>query len=292
MIKAPAFFFPTDTVLVDDDHLYAQLFIDSLENTHRVEIIEENELLDQQDEDFIFRSHRPKNVIKDIETIIKEKKENQNRMVSVIVADLHMKDITGLELFRKLKSPFIYRILISNFADDERFKTEISDAQNAGIIHAVLRKGINLKNELPKIVAKGQQKFFTNLTTKICSNSTAINCLSDTAFSNHFFQLIDEYKPDYIWPDENLSVFIFEKKSRIEKKKLFVTTIDEIKTLLEGENSQSALLKTIEILKTGNFMVCHENPHLLDGEEWAFYLRAAKKISGIDATYLYHMLEM
>lgn len=292
MLKVPPFFFPTETVLIDDDHLYAQLFVDSLDCKSRIEALENtNILLKQKNEDFLFMGDRPKNIVNSIEKCLEEKKDSLGRIVSVVVADFHMIGITGLELFRKLKSPFIYRILISNFID-ERFQSEINDAQNAGIIDAVLRKGEHLKNELPKTIIKGQQRFFAKVGSIIYHNSTAQNCLTDTAFAGHFLNLWNEYNPEYVWPETDFSVFTLEKRSKTEKKKMFITTPDEIQTLLEGDNSQSALPKTIEALKTGNFMVCHENPHIIDGEEWAFHLRPAKKIRGTDGTYLYHVLEI
>lgn len=292
MIKVPAFFFPTKTVLVDDDSTYAKLFIDSLECGHSIEFLNDiDRLINQSEEDFIFTENRPINVEKLIENSINAPQENSAKIISVIVADLHMPNTTGIELFRKLKSPFIYRILISNFSRDGRFQDEINDAQNAGTIHAVLQKKESLRDELPKILAQGQQKFFTNLATRFYNNSIPVNCLYDTAFAGHFSQLIDEYNPDYIQPGKDFSYFTFKKKSKNEKMNLFVTTSDEIRTLLQGDTSRSALSKTIELLKTGDFMICHENPHMLEGEEWAFYLRPAQKINGSNTTYLTHVLE-
>lgn len=292
MLKVPAFFFPTDTVLIDDDQLYAQLFVDSLDHKSRVKVIEDiNVFLNQKNEDFLFIGDRPKNIIGSIERCVEEKNDPLNRMISVVIADFHMADITGLELFKSLKSPFIYRILISNFID-ERFQSAVNDARNAGIIDAVLHKGDSLKNELPKTIIKGQQKFFAKVGSRLYRNSIPQNCLTDTSFAGHFLRILDEYNPEYIWPETDFSVFTLEKKSKSEKKKMFITTPEEIQTLLDGDNSQSALPKTIAALKTGDYMVCHENPHTLEGEEWAFHLRPTKKIQGTDATYLYHVLEI
>jgi hypothetical protein len=292
MLKVPAFFFPTETVLIDDDQLYAKLFLDSLDRNCKIDIIEDtNLLLGQKNEDFLFIGDRPKNIVNSIENCVEKKSDAIGRMISVVIADFHMGDISGLELFRKLKSPYIYRILISNFID-ERFQSAVNDAQNAGIIDAQLRKGDSLKYELPKAIIKGQQKFFVKVGTELYRNSVPQNCLTDTTFAGHFLKLLDDFKPEYIWPEIDFSVFTLEKKSKAESKKMFITTPEEIQTLLEGVNSQSALPKTIAALKTGDFMVCHENPHSLEGEEWAFHLRPAKKIHGSDGNYLYHVIEM
>lgn len=290
MLKVPAFFFPTETVMIDDDILYAQLFVDSLDGNTRVLIEDIGMLLNQKDDDFLFIGDKPKNILNSLEACIERKSDNLGRMISVVIADFHMPGTTGLELFRKLKSPFIYRILISNFID-ERFRAEVNEAQNAGIIDASLPKGESLKADLPKAITKGQQNFFAKVGTALYRNSMPQNCLTDTAFANHFLEIWNEYNPDYVWPEADFSVFTLERKSKTERKKIFVTTPEEIQTLLAGDNSQSALPKTIAALQTGDFIVCHENPHILEGEEWAFHLRPAKKIRGTDGTYLYHGLE-
>lgn len=298
MLKAPAFLFPTSVILIDDDYLYAQLLPDRLKNCPPMTAFSNFDfLLEQQENDFLLTNYDKNNIHKDhiyqnIKQSINNKTNQIKGVISVIVCDFHLQNTTGLELFNKLKSPFIYKILISNFIDPEsESEDEIKNAQNAGIIDVVLEKGTKLREQLPNAIFTGQSKFFTLLSNQIFEKQETQNHLSDTILSNHFIKMIDQFRPEYIWPEIDLASFTLEKANSKQKKRVFITTTDEINTLLSGYNAETALATTIEKLKSGDFIICHENPHSLDGLEWAYHLRPASKIAGSNSNFLYHTIE-
>jgi len=296
MLKAPAFLFPTSAIIVDDDNLYAQLLIDRLTNCGPIKAYSNFDfLLKQKDKDYCFVEGSPDSTnYKNINSIIKKSIANKDNllgdMISVMIFDLHMENMTGLELLYQIKSPFVYKILISNFIDS-KFEEEIKHAQNAGIIDVVLDKGDRLKEELPKAIFAGQSKFFTLLSNQIFEKQETQNYLSDTIFSEHYLKMIDTFRPQFIWPEKDLAAFTFERQSPTHKKSIFITTTDEINTLLSGYNAGTALPKTVEQLKSGKFMLCHENPHNLDGCDWAYYLKPAKIVDGSTSNFLYQTIE-
>lgn len=296
MLRTSAFLFPTTTVLVDDDNLYAQLLVDRLTDSPPIKVLSDFDLLlAQKDKDFIYLNFQDaKETNDDINTLIelsvKQKINRLNNVISVMIFDLHMTHMTGLEAFYQLKSPFIYKILISNFIDSQ-FKDEIKEAQNLGIIDVVLDKGSALRNELPKAVFAGQSRFFTKLSSQFFEKREAQNYLSDPAFSAWFQKAVEDFQPHFIWPERDLSSFTFERQEGNRTKKIFVSTQNEIEILLNGYNAESASVKTIEQLKSGDFIVCHSNPHGLEGSDWPYYMRKARKIIGANDTFFYGIID-
>jgi hypothetical protein len=293
MLKAPAFLFPTSIAIIDDDTIYPTLLINKIKSKSPIRSFSKPDFfLKEKDKDFIFLSEdvRPTdeptiNML--IQKTLHEHNNNLSDMLSVLIVDLHMNPTNGLELLYQIKSPFIYKVLISNFIDSP-YEQEIKHAQNMGYIDAVLEKGVRLKEELPPVIINGQLRFFSLLGNRIYANAHVHNYLSDAIFIGYFLKLIKQLNPTFIWPNENLNTFRFEESSTNQIVTLFITNEDEIKVLLEGQGANTASEKDIKQLKSGDFMLCCKNPHLLDGTEWPYYLRPANKIRGSHSLILYN----
>jgi hypothetical protein len=289
MIKAPAFLFPTETILIDDDITYAHLLIDSMSRCNSISAMDNADIiLKQKKSDFIFLDGHKDDGEALVRSCLDREKNDAPNLVSVIVADLHMGSIRGLDIFYQLKSPYIYRILISNFID-ERFQEEINEAQNCGAIDVVLQKGRNLKIELPSAIDMGQSKFFTLLSNNLLDTESNQNYLSDTEFAEEFKKLLNTYQPDFVWPHQGQTNFVFRKNGNGESQRVFITTPEENDMLIQSDSAHSAPKKALDMLKSGNHMICHTEPHNLDGNEWPFYLREAKKISGSKNNFLFQI---
>lgn len=293
MIKAPAFLFPTTAIIIDDDAIYAKLMSQKIQSPLNIETYDRWDfLIKQKDRDFIFspavkESHDDVSVNQLIHKSIKDRKNYLSQLVSVVVVDLLLGDTTGIELFYQLNSPLIYKVLISNFIDLPH-REEIKHAQNSGLIHAVLEKGPRLAQELSNTLITGQLRFFSALSNRILHNNDSCSYLSDTLFASHFRSMAEKFNPQYIWPNKEFNTFSLENNEDMQKSTLFITSLEEVKTLLDSENALTAPAKTIEQLDSGNFVLAHESPMLLDGTEWPQYIRPAKKLQGSSLTYLYN----
>ena len=139
-MKAPIAIFPTKSLMIDDDFLYARLFAKNMLRNHGTSIIPNNHdsiktILEHSDSDFLFYNNDGKiSSINNISKTPHEIAEQLQGTLSVVIADFLMPDINGLEFFARIKSPFIYKILISNFID--KYPSEINRAINDGLVHA------------------------------------------------------------------------------------------------------------------------------------------------------------
>ncbi|MGH7249491.1 MAG: hypothetical protein ACREGC_00800, partial [Minisyncoccia bacterium] len=139
MFKAPAIYFPTTIVFLDDDRLYARMLIDHLGIPNLKYFESAHFLLGQKNEDLIFagNSAKQKGKLDDV-THLRENLEAikiTGDLVSVIVSDLHMAEYSGAAIFSELSSGFVGRILISNFMSYNKNK-DIFEGLNAGHINA------------------------------------------------------------------------------------------------------------------------------------------------------------
>jgi hypothetical protein len=288
MFKAPVFMFPTKIVLLDDDIFYAQLFADSIKKEiDIVPLTNTTAIFEQKDADFNFLEP-PSDLDIDFKGKIKTSISQQNPpwddLISVIIADQHMTPMLGSTLLSKLKSPYLRKILISNFIH-LRPDEEIDYLRNKGIIQAVLDKTDNLFSRLSSFARQCQIEFFSNLSNDIYSNNA--NPLTDSEFASLFIRLIYEFQPDTIWPLSNLNSFIFAKTKQQSSLKIFISTKEEIEALLDSHRVETAPKSISSMLLSNEFTLAHEDPLTLDGKYWERYLRPARKLHGRYADYLF-----
>ena len=295
MLKAPAFIFPTKVVFIDDDSLYAKLFISNMENNMNIESYSDGScFLNQKNSDFLFLPNQinypDQNQAKAL--IIKSIKEKINHLkdlISVIIVDLHMPNISGLELCQQIKSPFTYKILISNFLDsNESF--EIKSAQNTGVINEVIEKNQHLKYELPKAITRGYLNFFLKISNDIFKDDHG-SPLSNFSFSDLFYNFIKITSPDYIWPNYNLRYFNFINKKSLIDRNLCVTCHEEIDALLNSINYENLQEDIVKKISSGDIMISHEDPFKLDGCEWVNHIKPSKVLTDNTSKFIYSLTE-
>jgi hypothetical protein len=288
MFKAPAFMFPTKTVLMDDDHFFAELVAQSLSSKLVITPLFDTEVISQQKSSDLISVDQPsidKPTLKQqIVAGIHAQQMPLDGLVSVIITDEHMGSLRGSTLLSELKSPFVRKILISNFIM-LRPVPEVNQLRNRGLIHAVLDKTNNLFDQLPDVVQKSKIDFFTLLSQELFS--LKMNPLADTEFAALFVKLINEFNPDFISPAYNLQMFTFSKQAGKTPLKLFVSTKEQIEGLLDSHRVESAPKSIQSMLKSYEFALAHHDPMTLDGYCWEKYLRPAKKIPGQLTEYIF-----
>lgn len=215
---------------------------------------------------------------------VREQQQPFDDLVSVVIADQLMRPLLGSELFRQLRSPFIRKILISNFMK-LRPSPEIDHLRNIGVTQAAIDKSDQLALRLPAIIRQYQIDFFTLLSSELFNVKQ--NPLADSEFASVYVKLINEFRPDFIWPTRNLHTFAFSKATGQTSLKLFVSTKEQIEGLLDSHRVESAPKTIFSMLQSHEFTLAHEDPMTLDGHHWEKYLRPAKKIHGRQAEYLF-----
>lgn len=286
MFKAPAFMFPTTTIMIDDDQNYLNLFINAVKDVIEIKPLSSSEsIYNQRANDLMFVLPNDESIIK-IKSLlangIKQQQQPFEDLISVVIADQLMEPILGSSLLNQLKSPFVRKIIISN-AIKLRPNKDIDYLHNNGFIHAVLDKTDNLSINLPVIVWQNKIDFFSRLSSEFFSNKE--NPLADSGFADILNRIINDFKPDYLWPSSNLTSFCLVKTKQKTSVKLYVSTADTIEAVLDSHRSESASQHVISMLKSREFCFAHDDPIRLKGHLWEKYLKPAKKISGQLADY-------
>jgi CheY-like chemotaxis protein len=290
-MKAPVAIFPTQSLMIDDDTLYTRLFTKNMLRNEGISIIPSNVdltniILKQANNDFIYLNE-PSQIItaNDLSKKPCEISRQLQETVSVLIADFHMPDMDGLEFFANIKSPFIYKILVSNFIEDE-YLEKISNAVNEGIINAFLDKKKDLYKNLKKSITKGQNHFFTLLSNQIFHPDPA---MKDPDFSKFIWDMIEKIGPDTMHADEKICQFSFKNKDT--NKTLLVTTIEEINNILNSYQAEVASKHVIKNLSSHNFILACKDPFSIDGSEWDNFLQPAKKIRCRFNDYLFTVID-
>lgn len=296
-MKAPIIVFPTECLFIDDDTLYAKIFAKNMEIKKGISIrsiAHYQELLEQNQNEFLFfKDNQNKNKIlnssklsNDIRTV----KSQLEGVISVVVADFHMHGTSGLELLSSIKSPFTYKILISNFIDIG-YSQDITDAINDGSINAVLDKKRDLFTSLSHCILKGRNRFFSLLSNELASTLPRQGRLLDPEFSTFIWEAIDKNKPQHMWANQDLSLFRLENSQKNIRKNLYITTPDEVISLIESYQAEIAHPSVLQRIKSHNFMLAAEDPFSLDGSEWINYITPAKKFNGRLNEYIFSTID-
>lgn len=294
MFKAPAIYFPSTVVFLDDDPLYARLLIDRL-GINRLKHFESPDfLLRQKNDDFLFIDSDifKKQKTNDLDYVKNNLAalQKSGTLISVIVSDLHMDTSLGTEILSSLSSSYVGRILVSNFIDYHK-NADISEAINNGFVDIILDKTKNFVEELPKAILGAKNKFFTALSNALFSSACDGHPLADTEFARFFIGKIEEYKPLEIRSNSSFNRFTFVFDSEKPNLVIHVTEKREIQSYLESSAADGAPNELLSHLSTGAYMLCHEDDVLPDGRTWPLYVRPAKPLDGKNTKFFYNISE-
>jgi len=292
-MKVPLTIFPSETVFIDDDFIYAKLLTRNMRNDEGVAITPTSDteiFLAQGENDFVYLNEsnidgRISKIIELSTEPLKAQKQLTNT-VSVIIADYLMPKINGIDFFKRIKSPYIFKILASNFVDTN-YSKKTTAAMNEGIINAVLDKKQKFYKTLKQSICKGKNGFFSLISSEILPKPLSKNDkFSDPKLATFVWELVAEINPEYMWANPDLNSFFFKSRNTGADKTLYVVTSDDITDLCQSYQAEFASRKVIERLQSHEFILASEDPFSMDGSQWIELLRPAKKIKGQCNDYL------
>ena len=292
MFKAPVIYFPSTIVLLEDDSLYAKLLIHRLPIKNLKHFESADFLLLQEKNDLLFVDNNT-NKINTINSLKKNLNmiKKQGNLISVIISDLYMKNLLGIEIFNRLTSSFIGRILISNFIGQPN--NDIINAINDGTIDIILDKTNKFIELLPKAIFAAKSKFFTAISNELFYNLSHDHPLSDTDFAKFFLSKLEEIHPDEVIPNQSLTRFIFAFSDDRIPMVFHISTMKEVNYYLTSTAAETAPKEILNHLLTGKYMLCHEEQDdvLPDGRLWPLFIRPAKQFCSQNQKFFYSISE-
>lgn len=293
MFKAPALWFPSTCLMIDDDIFFTEFQINSIEGSGFKCF--KNPLIFSQKKlsDFIFlenendiSSHNLDHLRKNIQNIKKEK-----NLISLIISDLHMPDISGWSLFSNIESVFSSKILMSGFIKDQL--KELCRLEKHVNIDYFLDKAENFNKELKIAINKAKLKFFINLSNVYFKDIPKVHPLMDTEFAKFFIEEIDRFNPEEIVTNNDYTRFVF--KNYTNKKIKIITTADKnkISSQITSIFAETAPPIVLEYLSKGQYILCTEDDWdiLPEGNIWPLHIRPAQVFLGREQKIFYNISE-
>lgn len=297
-MKVPVTIFPSETVFIDDDFIYAKLLTRNMRHDEGVTITPTSDtemLLAQGDNDFIY--FHENNIgdriskITDLSINPLMAQKQLTNTVSVIIADYFMPKINGIDFFKRIKSPYIFKVLASNF-DDAVFSKKTNAAINEGIINAVLDKRRQFDKALKQSIFRGKNRFFSLISSEIITKPLSKNeKFSDPELATFVWEFVREMDPEYMWANQELKAFFFKGRDKEADKTLHVFTSNDVNELCQSYHAESAPIEVIHRLQSHEFVLAYDNPFSIEGSKWLEFLRPAKKIKGRLNDYLVSVAE-
>jgi CheY-like chemotaxis protein len=219
-------FYPTTTVLIDDDSYTLKKLVANLalENyPHKafydprqgLEFINQDhyretfvDRLTTSDEEEIFD-----NIFFDTKSLLKEfSSPKRYDQVSVVVIDYEMPGMNGLEVSQGIENPFVKRILLTGVADE----SVAVDAFNRGLISSYVKKqDHNFIDHLKQAIQKAQRAYFQeifHIPLRMLEKRYGSTALIEPAFIDYFNDIIGTHHiEEYYLIDGTGSFFLIDE---------------------------------------------------------------------------------
>jgi CheY-like chemotaxis protein len=307
MQSLPAFFFPTQTIIIDDNSQFLDSLSLSLQyNTHSYKFFNNpkkalsfiNDNLEKRK--WIKKYIRPleeeiaDHKIIDINISELHKEINNNERFSVItniIVDFDMPIINGLEFCKEFENVDLNKILLTGTVDD---KLAIDAFNNRLINYFIPKNSDNISRKLNDYIEAGANLYFNNLSQMIYTSiKTSKDSLifDNNSFVNFIHSILEEKKIiEYYLIDENGSYLMVNKEG--QNNILHINTDDDLNYIynlaLEEGLDSDLLLK----LKNKSKILCYfnlDNKTIPNINSWQnhFYMPEVVKIDGRNYYYYY-----
>lgn len=274
----PALQKPTATLLVDDDELYINNIKKLLANNHSVNnahVVSPQALLSACDMHLFnlntcgqFEPLTTSEIINKKTTVIP---------VSIIIIDDCMLPHNGLEILRQIKSPFVQKILISNFFSNE----QAIDALNQKVINYYLCKmDIQFVPKLAQAIEEAQRQFFFQLSSIIPDFFDEDNPLLEPKIAELFQKIKNEYGLQHYQASPDLKQIEFFDSKGTNKIIMTILCEEEVNDLLNSYHAESAPLEILSLVKSGVVLPCGDKDNFPDGKDWQHHLKSANSFQG------------
>lgn len=222
--------------------------------------------------------------------IIKEVFEAQRyQQTSVVVVDYEMPAMKGLEVCRKIKNPYIKKILLTGAADE----SIAIQAFNQGLIHQYIRKhDPHYDQKLYQIIAQAQQDYFSSIfkfMVKAFEYRPNLTALLDPVFIKYFQSLVQQYHIcEYYLVEPIGSYFMIDKSGHY--KSLITLVEDMLDTFLPDEPTASLNSEDWYKLQQREKIFCFYdpfNPFDPHFQDWKPYIKTPHIVTGRQHYYTY-----
>lgn len=177
---------------------------------------------------------------------LKQRNNERDMEISVIVADFSMPSLNGIEFCKKINNPAIKKILLTGHATPSDAVT----AFNENIIHYYIKKSDeNMLEQLTNAINKLQNAYFQDLTSHIKNEAVDVNTpfFADAELADYFQKVCSELDVKEYFYLSNPSRFTLQTRDGSESLCLIYTEEDiaEHLKILEEEDAPSDLIQRI-----------------------------------------------
>lgn len=216
MFKAPIVWFSVSSIIIDDDKVNLDMLLRDcqIENLHYLH--EHEGLIAGKDGEFLIWDNKL-NLIKSIDiTTLKDNIAHfstSGTLISAVVSDLNMPNISGIELFGLMDSRVV-KILISHFFG---FKDVYKQGERNGVAF-FLDKSLDFGKDLKKTLLLANIEFFTLLSNIIYGRIEKKHPLNSRKIARIIRTEIISFEPDKITTsDDFYSLTMINYKKNIKK---------------------------------------------------------------------------
>lgn len=295
----PVFWFPTKTLLIDDDGVYLENIAFALSDTlnvrsfHSVDdalnelstakFIDANQTIEMTDLAHFDRSYlvwEEENIVK---TLFDPHRFNR---ITTIICDYSMPEMNGLEFFQKISMLPVKKILLTGKAD-----TDIAiEAFNAGIIDFYIKKGTKTINEILSQIPIFQRKAFIDA-SQLVYNTIKNDLFLDASVINKVDFLLESHdiREFYLL---NSSTFLLVKNNGQLMALLLLTEQDIEEGIHDFEDYDAfdpKVLQAITARQHFPFFMTDKERHL-SPTAWRTCLYPLTSFSG-NQTYYYSVID-
>jgi CheY-like chemotaxis protein len=281
MLKTPAFFFPTTVLVIDDDKHFSRMIELSLQDRFHIQAFSNhNDLGQYLNQEINFRPGLapellPLSNAKKVRDLLHS--GQSHNIVSIIVSDQQLDETTGLELLSKFKSPFLKKILISNFVDT----ITINKAYIHKNIDAFLPKLDHLfLSKLSNTVQCLQRQFFINYSERQFQPNLRQTGLYEQSVADYVNKIIEKFDIIRMVASDDVNMLEMESESKHEKIYLHIAEEQDFEDLIHSIQSEGASPAILRRIKEKLAMPCFRNGNIPDGSMWEEFMRPVIKVNG------------
>lgn len=309
----PAFYLPSDVILLDDDELFLKSVSNLLSYKNKSLSILSYSSVDEarsriKKQDYFEKIDFSKEILPlregekvvnyDLKRIFDLKNEKQFP-VSVIIVDYSMPRQNGLDFLKEFKNSPTYKILLTGIAGDDI----IIDAFNTGLIDFYVNKANSDLNQiLLDVISTGQQEYFARRTSSLLdaiSTDEDNNLLKVRDFQEILLQFIKEYHITSYFLIDEMGSYLLEsqEKSYIffitekHKNSSLIETLEEKFSQLSDDEEFQKLVADMRVGKKILFENSLQDFNVNDFEDIKSFVRKAKCISHKGHEYFFFFEE-
>ncbi|MGN6671305.1 MAG: response regulator [Candidatus Nucleicultricaceae bacterium] len=286
------YFMPTEVVLVDDDQTIPEMVELHLSSLNIALKVFNNPL-----ESINYTTQQSTlNVPKILEEVPAQiYSPNRFKQISTIIVDYDMPNMNGLEVCRKITSPYIQKIMLTGAAT-----TDIAVAAfNEGVIHQFIQKDDpDAFTKLEASVAKAQEHYFElkshDFTSQLYTEYPEAEILKDPVFGDFFLNLIQEKQIAEYYLLDTIGSFLFLSKTG-NPSALFVfneETLEFQEDMIPENDRSTDRAQEVYAKKQAICFYPFNNQEKYESANWKSYLQPLKRLESESPVFYAYVTDL